>query len=84
MQGAGALIRPQCLEVVGLESGRFPRARCDHVNRQVRGLLGYFEGELRPLLELEGDDLLCPDKLALLQVGEYLCVGVCLCRLDGL
>lgn len=75
VEGASILVRAEGLEVVGLEVGRLPRARGEHVSRQVGLFLLDFEGELGALFDLEADNLLHLDQLALLQVGEDLGVA---------
>ena len=84
VQGAGALVGAEGLEVAGFEGCGLPGARGQHLGREIGGLLGDLEGELGALVDPEGDDLLRLDELALLQVGEDLGVGVRPRRLDRL
>lgn len=72
MESAGVLVSSQGLEVVGLEVGRLPRARHDHVGCQVCLLLLDLEGEFGALGHLEADDLLHLDQFSLSQVGQDL------------
>ena len=84
VQGAGALVGAEGLEVVRLEGGGLPGAGGEHLGGQVSGLLGDLEGELGGLVDAEGDDFLRLDQLALLQVGKDLGVRVRPSGLDGL
>lgn len=81
MQSASVLHRAEGLEVVRLEVDSLPCARGKQVRRQVGLLLLDLQRELGTLANLEADDLLRLQKLALLQVDENLEV-VCLVLLD--
>ena len=78
VERTSVLIGTKGLEVVWLESSGLPCARGEHVGRKIGLLLDHLEAELWTLGDLEADDLLHLDELALLEVGKNLRVWVCL------